>query len=143
MFGEDPGPGGPRGHPYELNALKARVALPTDPADGIAEVRVRRLRLSLLGQQKGRIILEADPEGHPEQVYDLLERVFDEHRWPRALYNVTQASLQFRFVPTGEERPRRMSFDVSYPNSCNLRSLRDDDRELGEKYLKRWGIDRA
>jgi hypothetical protein len=32
---------------------------------------------------------------------------------------------------------------VSFPNSSNLKSLAEDDRLLGEKYLRRWGIDRA
>jgi hypothetical protein len=36
-----------------------------------------------------------------------------------------------------------MTFDVSFPDSCNLKSLREEYRLLGEKYLNRWGIDRA
>ena len=41
-----------------------------------------------------------------------------------------------------ESRPS-LSFDVSYPNSCNLKSKPVGMRELGEKYLKTWGLDRG
>ena len=35
---------------------------------------------------------------------------------------------------------RNLAFDVTFPNTCNLKSMAEDERELGEKYLRRWGI---
>jgi hypothetical protein len=56
---------------------------------------------------------------------------------------VTQATLQFRFVTGKHGRRRSLTFDVSFPDSCTLKSEDEEMRLLGEKYLKRWGIDRA
>ena len=33
-----------------------------------------------------------------------------------------------------------MTFDVSFPDACNLKSLSHDQREVGEWCLRQWGI---
>jgi hypothetical protein len=130
--------------PYELNGLiKSSFALVTDPGDGINVVRVRRLRLSVKGQSRRRITLEADPEGPVDDIYRMMADYLDRSKIPTSIVNVTQAGLRFEFDGSDPERPKSMSFDVSHPNSSNLKSKPERLRELGEKYLKRWGIDRA
>ena len=63
-MGQELPPEAPNSHPYELNGLKSRgFGFPTDPEDGVEDVRVRKLRLSVLGGHKRRIWLEADPDG--------------------------------------------------------------------------------
>jgi hypothetical protein len=57
--------------------------------------------------------------------------------------HVTQAAFQLRLTPGDNGRPRKVSFEVSFPDSSNLKSLPEDERLLGEKYLKHWEIDRA
>lgn len=141
-------PESPLGNPYELNGLKSRdfvlTSRDTDPEDGIEEIQVRKLRLSVLGGTKRRITLEADPEGGPGAVYDMLEQCVNRHNIPDALFNITLAQFHFRFVHTGQGRQRSLTFEVSHPNSSNLKSCRHEDlRLIGEKYLRRWGIDRA
>lgn len=141
-------PESPLGNPYELNGLKSRdfvlTSRDTDPADGIEEIQVRKLRLSVLGGTKRRITLEADPEGGPGAVYDMLDQCVNRHNIPDALFNITLAQFHFRFVHTGQGRQRSSTFEVSHPNSSNLKSCRHEDlRLIGEKYLRRWGIDRA
>ena len=59
------------------------------------------------------------------------------------VFNVTKAVLEFRFPPQGGGHPKPLIFEVSFPNCSNLKSKREEHRLLGEKYLKRWGIDRA
>lgn len=140
---QDLPPEEPRRPPYRLNLLKSRdVALATDPEDDIAEVRVRSLRLSVLGSKR-RVTLEGDPNRGLQDVYDMLDQYIAAKQLPPALFNVTQATFQFRFRHTGQGRQRSMTFDVSFPDSCNLKSLREEYRILGEKYLRRWGIDCA
>ena len=141
-------PESPNGNPYELNGLKSREFLDTccvtDPGDGIEEVQVRKLRIAVLGGVKRRITLEADPEGGPAAVYDMLEQCLNRHNIPDALFNITLAQFHFRFAHTGHGRQRTLTFEVSHPNSSNLKSCRQEDlRLIGEKYLRRWGIDRA
>jgi hypothetical protein len=138
----------PLGNPYELNGLKSRdflaTARQTDPEDGIEEMQIRKLRLSVLGETKRRITFEADPDGGPNAIYDMLDECLNRRNIPEALFNITLAQFHFRFVHTGQGRQRTLTFEVSHPNTSNLKSCRQEElRLLGEKYLRRWGIDRA
>jgi hypothetical protein len=143
VLGEELPPEAPRAYPYDLSGLKSRAfSFPTDPANGIEAVCVRRLRLSFLGNRR-RITLEGDPDLGNRDVYDLLEQLTELKQFSLAVCNLTQVTLQFRFRPEGSARARSMTFDVSFPDSCNLKSLREEYRLLGEKYLKQWGIERA
>jgi hypothetical protein len=135
-------------HPYELNVLKSRDFLDlieqTDPQDGIAGVEIRKLRLSLLSGVKQRITLEIDPEGGLQNVYDMLDDCLDRTHLPDTLFNVTLAQFHFSFHYSGKGRHKSLTFEVSHPNTSNLKSCKNEDlRLIGEKYLKRWGIDRA
>jgi hypothetical protein len=144
ILGEQLAPEAPRSLAYELNGLMDRnFAFPTDPEDGIEEVRVRRLRLSLVGNGSRRITVEADPKGPVQDIYDLMDEFLSRKVLRGAVFYVTQASLEFRFAPRGNVRPKGLKFDVSFPNCSTLKSKREEQRMLGEKYLKRWGIDRA
>lgn len=131
-------------HPYELNGLISRDShFPTDPNDGIEEVRVRRLRLSVKGMSKRRITLEANPDGDADDIYDMMDEYLNQQRIPASIVNVTQVGFKFSFDQEDPSLPRSLSFDVSYPNSSNLKSKPERLRDLGEKYLKQWGVDRA
>jgi len=142
ILNENLGPEDPRAKSYELNILKsADFGFLTEPADGIEEVRVRRLRLSILGNSKRRIILEANPNGSVNDVYEMMDSYLNKDNIPHALVNVTQATLEFRLAGEGDNRPKKFNFDISYPSSCNLKSKPEKYHFLGEKYLRRWGID--
>lgn len=131
-------------HPYELNGLVSRDShFPTDPDDGIEEVRVRRLRLSVKGVPKRRITLEANPDGDVNDIYDMMDEYLNQQRIPASIVNVTQVGFKFSFDNEDPDLPHSLSFDVSYPNSSNLKSKPDRLKELGQKYLKQWGVDRA
>jgi hypothetical protein len=128
---------------YDLSILRSRgFQFPTDPADGIEEVRIRRLRLSL-GNGARRIVLESDPARDAEDVFDMMDEYLTEKCLRHAAAIVTQVTLRFRLAPREDGRPRKFTFDVTFPDSCNLKSLPEDQRLLGEKYLKCWGIDRG
>lgn len=144
ILGEEIGPENRNSHPYELNGLLSRnFQFPTDPQDGIESVRVRKLRLSVKGLPRRRITLEADPEGSVEDIYEMLEKYLNQQRLPASILNVTQVGLKFSFDESNEEMPRSLSFDLSSPNSSNLKSKPEDVREIAEKYLRQWGLDRA
>lgn len=145
LLGQELPPESPNSHPYELNGLKSRqFGFPTDPADGIEQVRIKKLRLSILGGAKRRITLEADPTAAPDDIYDMLDECLNRENLPDALINVTQAQFHFRWFHTGEGRQKTLTFEVSFPNRSNLKSVkREELRLVGEKYLKLWAIDRA
>lgn len=127
---------------YQLNGLMERdFAFPTDPEDGIEDVVLRSLRLSILGRRRGRITLEPDPNDGRDRIYEMLEDDLNRRRLPKSILHVTKATLNFKL--NGNGHGRSLTFNITYPNGCDLKSKRDDQRLLGEKYLKRWGIDVA
>ena len=73
----------------------------------------------------------------------MMEKYLDESRLPTAVLNVTQVGFKFAFAPREGEPQSSLSFEVSHPNSSNLKSKPERLREIGEKYLRRWEIDRA
>ncbi len=76
-------------------------------------------------------------------IYDMLDECLNRENLPDALINVTLGQLHFRWHHTGQGRQKTLTFDVSFPNTSNLKSKREELRLVAEKYLKRWGIDRA
>ena len=127
---------------YELNALFHRdFPFPTDPQDGIEEVRVRRLRLNVMGQHSRRITLEASARDHPRAIYDLLDDVVAGDRIPKDLLRVQGAGFRLLFRPDVHSRRRVLTFSVSSPDSCSLKHDLDPRHEAARGCLKRWGID--
>jgi hypothetical protein len=116
---------------YELNRFKRPgVFFVYDPASGIEDVRVKLLRLSILGGGARRVVVEADPVGNREAVYDLLDEVMDtgrgqsandDPRIPLTLVNVTQVCIQVLLSRDGRRGRPTKSFYLSYPNGCTLK----------------------
>ena len=129
----------PEGNPFELNGLRSRdFDFPTDPEDGIQEVRVKSLRLSIVGPGFGRITFESDARTKRGDIYELMAKALNHQRLNSETVNVTQATIQVTFASSG--RPKTITFQISYPDSCNLK---DKPEHLKIKeYLKRWGIAR-
>lgn len=130
--------------PYDLNGLKNRAfAFPTDPADGVTEVRLRELRLSVVGNEKKRITFEVPPKGEAGDVHELVAQALHEERLPLAMVNVTSAVIQMRFNNTnGNGRAvKTVSFRIAVPDSCNLKD--SPHHLIAKKYLKRWELERA
>jgi hypothetical protein len=129
----------PDANPFDLNGLRSRdFDFPTDPEDGVREVRVKSLRLSLVGPGFGRITFESDAWTKRGDIYDLMDKALNHQRLSSETVTVTQATMQVIFATSG--RPKTITFQISYPDSCNLK---DKPEHLKIKeYLKRWGIAR-
>jgi hypothetical protein len=125
--------------PFDLNGLRCRdFDFPTDPEDRIQEVRVKALRLSLVGPGFGRISFESDARTRRGDIYELMDKALNHQRLNSETVNVTQATMQVTFSTSG--RPKTITFQISYPDGCNLK---DKPEHLKIKeYLKRWGIAR-
>jgi len=124
---------------YELGALRSRdFQFVLEPEDGVLEVRVKRLKLKIMGSSH-RVTLEASARRDPKEVYDLLERVLKGLDVSDDVLHVASVGLQLVFPGKGTRRESTMMFDVSHPNSC---SLRDEPKHLiAKNLLKRWGLD--
>ena len=125
---------------YQLDHLKERsVRLPTDPGDRVAEVRVRSLRLEVVGSPRRRITLDADPRGERGDIHQMIERYLNSERLPLSALRVIHVRISLTFMVEDGARPKMLTFNVSQ-NSCDLKSKTDDMRAIGERCLKLWEV---
>ncbi len=139
VLNEEIDPADPLRPAYRLDHLLAPdFPLPSDPADGVEEARITLLRVAPQGSG-GYIEIKADPKGHRNDIYRKIER------WLKAGVavegaRVLKASFHLKFQGNGHGRQPTMAFDVSAPNSSNLKSKPDEQREVGERCLKLWKV---
>ncbi len=127
---------------YTLDRLLDRdFPFHLEPEDGIEEVRVKRLRLKVMGRGNGSITLEAGAADAPSAVHDLIDDIAAGGRIPRELLSVRSAGLLFAFRSGEDGNPRKINVGVSSPNSCSLKHDQDQCHEVARNCLKRWGID--
>lgn len=135
---------------YDLSMLLRPFDFPTDPADGIAGVTVKELRLMDLGDAKERITLES-MSGADRTIWQMAEHrigldigggarvlggVGDVAEWV-----VTRARFTIKFHPGPDGgRGKSLSLTVTMPHGCNLKDMTPQERLIGEKYLRLWGI---
>jgi hypothetical protein len=137
----DPSP--PKQPAYDLSVLlDPTFAFETDPADGIAEVRVRALRIEPEAAFGRSIHLRSAPKFNANDIQFMLQNYLNLERLSRHQIRATHATITITFASDGQSKPKTLTFDVGTPSTCNLKSKPDDMRELGERYLKRWGITR-
>lgn len=84
------------------------------PGSGITDAIVTKLRLSLKHGDNRRIVLEANTKRNPMAVYELLKELGPPP------YFVTQISMKVVFEADPGKRAGTKSFNITYPNSCNL-----------------------
>ena len=135
---------------YDLSMLLRPFDFPTDPADGIAGVTVKELRLMDLGDAKERITLES-MSGADRTIWQMAEHRIglDIGGGARALggtgdvaeWVVTRARFTIKFHPGPDGgRGKSLSLTVTMPHGCNLKDMTPQERLIGEKYLRLWGI---
>jgi len=140
VLGEDVGPGDPLRPSFRLDhLLTPDFPLPTDPNDGVEEARITRLRISPRGSG-GYIEIKANLKGHPNDIYSKIERWLKAESIPAASTRVLQTTFRLAFHHDGPGRQPTLTFDVSAPNSSNLKSKPDEKREVGERCLKLWEV---
>lgn len=89
------------------------------PASGIESVIIKKLRLSSRIKKGDRITLEANTEEDPDAVYSLFEQV--KASLPMNMYSVTQVELSASVVIDAEKPAKKVTFRITYPNSCTLK----------------------
>ncbi len=134
VLDEEIDPADPMRPAYQLDhLLTPDFPLLTDLADGVEEARITLLRIAPRGSG-GYIEIKADLKSHTNNIYRKIER------WLKAGVavagsRVLKASFLLKFQANGHGRQATMSFDVT-PNSSNLKSKPDEQREVGERCLK-------
>jgi hypothetical protein len=130
------------GRPYDLNRLKDRYfCLETDPEDRV-EASISRLRLDV--PHLGRFTIEPDQQ-HTAccDIYEVIDECLNDQavRWDDVA--ITLATFRFRFAPLNGRRAGALSFDVTQPDHCSIRSRKPEFIALTRKYLRRWRIARV
>lgn len=124
---------------YNLDhLLELDRPLATDPEWGVSEAKITRMRITKRGAA-GYIEIKADRGSTRNDIYRRLERDIQLDRFPQSGTKVLQATFQLEFEHSDSKRST-MSFDVSVPDSCTLKSKSDSKRIVGEKCLKQWGV---
>lgn len=126
---------------YEPDALRDRgFRTETDPEDNVS-VDVRQVRLSFLNSDR-QIALRGDPV-RPGDAFRMIDEVLNKENVSPSAVKVTLLTFHFEFRPCAGSRGGSVTFDVAYPNSCNLRNQRPERVAVIMKYLRRWGINVA
>jgi hypothetical protein len=122
---------------YRLDPLKYRTfKTPTDPEDGITEVRLLAMTLRAREHQGEEVALRVRKEEYTN-LHDLLEEDLDQRNLPLEELEVDRVKLTMNL--TGRGRTRSLTFEVRR-NACTLAGKSESMQRLGEKYLRRWGI---
>lgn len=141
VLGVDAGDTDPLKPAYQLDhLLDENFPLRTDPADRVADARIMRLRLEPKAAPLSYIELKADPKGHPSEIFQMLAHYCKTQNVSPGRVRVRQVSFRVTLMHDGVGRPKTLSFNVSSPDSCDLKSKTDDMRTVGERCLKLWGI---
>ncbi len=129
--------------PYDLSVLKrGDFTFETNPADNIAGVEIRFLRFDLPGKGYRRLVLSgrATPDV-PDVLRALVDEAIDKSKVPLSTLHVSQAKLCFKFRGQNGSRGKSLTFEITYPDRCNLKDHGYD--AVAKKYLVKWGIARV
>ena len=125
--------------PYDLAVLKSpKFSFKTDPVDNIETTEIRLMRFDLPGKGYRRLVLSARPTGGVPNIHSLIEEAVNTTNFPLSQLHVSQAKISMRFRGNDGRRGKSLTFEVTYPDRCNLKDTGKD--AVAKKYLKKWGI---
>ena len=140
VLDQDIAPTDPLKPSFKLDHLIANdFPLPTDSLDQVEEARITRMRLVPQGSG-GYIEIKANPKAHPNDIFRKIDRWIRSENIDRASATVASVSFNLKFAQDAPGGQRPLTFNVSAPNSSDLKSKPDEKRAVGERCLKRWGV---
>lgn len=144
ILGEDVQLEATQRQPYQLNVLKDPNLdfNDTDPEDGIENVFICQIEFRNRNRTEAGVFKKLGRNcGRPiqEQLGDWL----NQRSIPLHLLNVTAAHIKIVFREDSRFGKKTLRIRVSSRGACNLKSQSESLRVIGEKYLRRWGIDES
>jgi hypothetical protein len=125
---------------YDLRPLLVHHAFSTDPKDGIASVKVTMLKMMPHDTNAERLTLDVASSAATD-IWATAERRFGATNPMNGGWSITHARLSIRFHAHPDGRPERtLPVTISMPSGCDLKDRTDDERIIGERYLRRWGL---
>ncbi len=125
---------------YDLEVLLQPHDFPTDPEDEIDSVEVKQLRLMPIDNVGERVTLECLRKAD-RSIWSMAADRFGAGDPLAGGWVATQSKLTIKFHPKGgARRGRTLPLTITMPHGCNLKDQTEEERLIGEKYLRRWGI---
>ncbi|MEI8396805.1 MAG: hypothetical protein WCF85_18885 [Rhodospirillaceae bacterium] len=124
---------------FDLSVFMAEREFPTDPQDGIVDVRLRLVKF-VHHESRNLVTIEARNEG--ETVHAAARGMFhDRNPFTVGDFDICEVVLAVKFRPDRfSARGKTVAVKLRHPNGCDLKDKTDKERKLGEKYLRRWGV---
>lgn len=139
VLGLDVGPADPLRPAYTLDhLLRPNRSMPTDPNDRISAVLITRVRLCPIDRPRESIELCIDPRRGEHGIDDAIAEYLNTSRL--SLDRVRVRKMSFRLEFPHDVRRWPLSFTVSHPNTCDLKSRPDELRAIGERCLRLWEV---
>jgi hypothetical protein len=130
----------PAGVAFQLDHLKDRsFEFTTEPTDGIFNVQLRTMQLSVPDKNTGRITFELLPYSGGGNIHDLIAEALNQVNWQLGDLRVDQVRMKVTFLH-GKPRPKTVTFNIS-PYSCPLKDHVAEHVTI-RRCLKKWKIER-
>lgn len=127
---------------FAIEKFESRPAAPmlqTLPEHNIETVRVRKLDLFSNTPYKHIMTVDTMAQGKFSDMY-ANRAICDENGKLRSKYSLFHVVLSFHFYPVKEGKRGRAIHISLKKDGSDLKHLKEDDRQMIEAYLMRWGI---
>ena len=143
VFGIDVEPANPLLPAYQLaQVLDSNFTYPTEASDRIAAVRLSHVQLEPAPNSicTASLDIHFEPTTCRRQWTETIHQILKALGLAPEEVNVKKASFQLTFFQQGFGRTKTMTFTVSTPSSCDLKTKTDELHEIGNRCLQRWGM---
>ena len=124
---------------YSIQKLLNPVELSFDPSDGIASVKVTRLKVAR-PNSNNTVTLDVSAKENAK-IYDISKDYFGENDPLKTGFRLREVRISIKFKPDNDnKRGITIHVNIGEPNRCNLKDKSQKERLIGEKYLKLWEL---
>jgi len=134
----------PQSEAYMLGMLlNPSFNFATDLEDGIDRIEIRSGIIAAKGVGRRSMELKPDWKVDPLDFYAMVDVWVNLKNVPRSIMELRRVEMRIVFDGSDPNMPSFIDFSVSTPNRSSIPNLKENERELVEKYLRQWGIDRV
>lgn len=116
---------------YNLERLLEPFDFPTDPRDGIRQVKLLMIKLKPMNGQGS---LTFDVSDNKKSLYEVTRGWFDINP-----FNIGFTICQVKFTLIFYSN-KSLCLTLGYPSFCDMEHLSEEEREVTTKYLKKWQL---
>lgn len=118
---------------YNLERLLEPFDFPTEPQDGIEEVKLLMIKLKPINDQCSLTFDVDDKNKKP--IREIISRWFDVSNPFNAGFSIQQVKFTLTFYSR-----KILYVTLGYPSFMDMRHLSEEEQEVTMKYLKKWQL---